>query len=125
MARRATRWSHEQTWVSPSEREALRSIERRLRRDGLRIEVRDREADWPYQLAAIALAAAGASLVTMVASSGGSLVSAPMLWIGAVLLLASALVGVTPVRAVSRRVLRGATRRLPPVGLRFRRSGSG
>lgn len=124
MARDATRWSHEQTWVSATEREALRSIERRLRRDGLRLDVRDRFADWPYQLAGLVLTAGGASAVTVGAAAAANPLTGPLVWLGAALLLMGALVAVTPIRASTRRGVRWVMRRTHPSAW-FRRAPGG
>ena len=98
-----SRGSHEQTLLSLRELEQLRLIERRLRRDGLRLEVRDRRADWPYQLVGLAAAAAGASVVALVAASAANPFTDLLFWLGALLILTSALIAVTPIRAAARR----------------------
>jgi hypothetical protein len=119
-----SRWSHEQTWLSSHERDELRVIERRLRRDGLRLDVRDRMSDWPFELAGLAAAAAGASIVALTAAAASNPVTAPLFWLGAALVLASALVAVTPIRSASRRAVGAAVRaavRAGNVRWRFRR----
>lgn len=102
--------SHETTWLSLHERDQLRTIERRLRRDGLRLDVRDRVADWPFELAGLAAAATGASLVALTAAGAANPLTAPLVWLGAALVLLSALVAVTPIRAASRCAVRTTIR---------------
>lgn len=119
-----SRWSHEQTWLSARERDQLRTIERRLRREGLRLDVRDRVADWPFELTGLAIAAAGATLVAIVAAGAANPLATPKFWLGAVLVLFSALVAVTPMRAAARRCIRPLLQVLVAAGW-FRRRPSG
>lgn len=111
-----SRWSHEQAWLSTQELDQLRLIERRLRRDGLRLDVRDRVSDWPFELAGLAAASAGASLVALAAAAATNPLTAPLFWVGAALVLVSALVAVTPIRAAARRAFRPAVGAVQRVG---------
>lgn len=105
-----SRWSHEQAWLSERERDDLRAIERRLRREGLRLDVPDRVADWPYELTGLAVAAGGASLVAIAAAGAANPLTAPLFWLGALMVLFSAIVAVTPIRAAARSCLRAGLR---------------